>query len=436
MLLTFRQTLSSTPHAAETVHFGPRFLRYAKQMRRLRLYKVGPAVEDRLTDVHRYVVEPDVLALWAANPDVFPLLEELEIEEGYLMRSPAHEALLPAFLAHPGLRKLTLTFGHKDRIEPLERTQVALLDACARLHHITLSASIVNDAWDEDALRTRWAGWAGSVARHAVNLQHLDIYVPFNDTDLLALSTHPTLVSLSAKGFRNVPSASARLPGGAFPALRFLRLYDSEGHAMLSRNLLAFGPSSALEQCTLNIGGDLSCEDLNALLAALCQHERMVEIHIDACQVDGPPPTLDDTTALLRGCRPSSALRILDLVVYDCYPLHADHIAHVLQMYPCLHTWRWHWDRELWAAMSLEGFMALLKEQPVVRMLPIRITSGDLPSAQAQAAFGTHSYSQKLDIAESAFSSELCEVISQHFPNVSVVAVPALAVGSCFRSFG
>jgi hypothetical protein len=358
-----------------------------------------------MTDLHRYVVEPDVLALWAANPDVFPFLEELEIEEGYLMRSPAHEALLPVFLALPGLRKLTLSFGHKDIIEPLERTQAALLDACARLHHITLSASIVNDAWDEDALRTRWAGWAGSVARHAVNLQHLDIYVPFNDTDLLALSTHPTLVSLSAKGFRNVPSASARLPGGAFPALRFIRLYDSEGHAMLSRNLLAFGPSSALEQCTLNIGGNLSCEDMNALLAAVWQHEHMVEIHIDACQVDGPPPTLKDTTALLRGCRPSSTLQILDLVVYDCYPLHADHIAHVLQMYPCLHTWRWHWDRELWAAMSLEGFMTLLKEWPAVRMLPIRITSGGLPSAQAQAAFGTHSYSQKLVCLACGFAS-------------------------------
>jgi hypothetical protein len=351
------------------------------------------------------------------------------------MRSPVHEALLPAFLAHPGLRKLTLSFGHKDSIEPLERTQAALLDACARLHHITLAVSIVNNAWDEDALWTCWADWAGSVARHAVDVQHLDINIPSNYTDILALSTRPALVSLSALGVRNVPSASARLPSDAFPALRFLKLYDSEGHAMLSRNLLSFGPSSALEQCTLDIGGDLSCEDLNALLAAVCQHERMVEIHIDACQVDGPPPTLEDTTALLCGCRPLSTLRILDLVVYDCYPLHADHIAQVLSMYPCLHTWRWHWDRELWAAMSLEGFMALLKDRPAIRMLPIRITSGDLPSAQAQAAFGTHSYGQKLDIAESAFNSELCEAISKHFPNVSVVAVFALAVNSCHRSF-
>jgi hypothetical protein len=418
----FRQTLANTSFAEHLIGFGSPFLCHAKRVRRLHLYKYGDI--DMHGDSERFVVEPDVLALWAARPDIFPLLHKLKIEEEYLMRSMAHETLLPAFLTNRAVCQLSISFGSTEIVKSFERTQAALLGRCAGLEYIELDNQShgCNPAFRESiAMLKRWTAWAGSIVTHAINVRHMHIDIPISYEDLHVLSTVPTLETLYVKRVFYVPSAPAHLPCGAFPALHSLTLHDSTNHAALMQNMLSFGDNSSLEDCTLRTRHGLAMEDICALLAAACQHKRLEHISIKSILDDNSVQlTVDDTTVLLRGLRHSGFMQTLtlDLKINGSLPLREDHILHVLNMYSRLHTWDWRWETKFWAPMSLESLMAALKGRPHIRALPVRIARGDLPSAHAQASFGTHSYNGSIHFTESAFSNKLCAVIGKLFPNV------------------
>jgi hypothetical protein len=408
----------------DDVNFGTRFARYAKRVRRLLMYPYADGyIESNYRK--RFVVRPDVLTLWARRPDIFVLLQELQIKAKYLMRSPAHESLVSGFLAHYALRELTISFGKKDLVEPFERIQAALLGICTGLRHITLDI----EAWsfpegfrNDIPMLTRWTTWTGNLVTHSSNVQHLHIGVPVNYADLRVLSSVRTLVTLHASLIFHVPSVPPPLPCGAFPALRSLTLEDYTGHAELSQNMLSCGVNSILEQCTLNIKGPLFTTDMYALLAAAGQHKRVTHLSINSKKIDGAEPTIKDTTILLHGLRPSELMKTLTLTLKSSFLLHEDHISHVLHLYPHLHTFQWHSgtdDESDWIPMSLEVFLAALKDEPAIRTLPVRIEHGGLPSAQAQVSFGSNRYCGKVRFKRSTFSREFATSIGKLLPNVA-----------------
>jgi hypothetical protein len=103
----------------------------------------------------RFVVEPEVLGFWATTPGTLPRLQDLHIDKGYLMKSPAHETLLPDFLAHHTLHTLALSSSHVF-FALFERSKAALISACAELHEITLGRiSHGDDAGLEDNVAVR-----------------------------------------------------------------------------------------------------------------------------------------------------------------------------------------------------------------------------------------------------------------------------------------
>jgi hypothetical protein len=103
------------------------------------------------------------------------------------------------------------------------------------------------------------------------------------------------------------------------------------------------------------------------------------------------------------------------------------HSAHVLDLYPSLQTWR----SSRLGATSLARFMSIIQERPGVRALPVAIACSDLPSAHAQASFGTHNYTTGLSILESVLTDEVCAVVWALFPNVSASFISRLMVLHC-----
>jgi hypothetical protein len=372
-------------------------------------------------EINHFIVEPGILTLWAAAPNLFPLLQSLKIDS-YLTRSPAHEALLSELLAHRALRSLVILFGRDDDVAPFERIQPALINASASLRNLTLKDCYYaqpHGFWKDVVAQNRWSTWTGRILAHTVHVRQVHIEMPLDYIDLRALSLVPTVVALHASDVVNMPSALARLPDGAFPTLRSFALTHQTGQGELFLNMLSFQPSSAFEECALRIGRNLSAsfEDLAVVLAAVCQHKRMIQVSIDYDYIFAPRiSNAEDTSSLLRALRPSRLMKSLTLNICRTFPLNKDHITHILHLYPCLHTLHWTKSVELWCPMSLDEFMTTLKARPDLRALPVRLTSGDLPSTQLQASFGSHGYSERIYIEESAASDELLAVIRELFP--------------------
>jgi hypothetical protein len=432
------QTLSSSPEHVHAIGLGRRFMCHAKRVRRLRLNSHRNKFATSFKERHRLMVDPAVLALWAASPNVFPLLREVRIDKEYLMKSPAHEALLPLFLTRCALHILSLSFGNEP-VELYERTQIRLLGAWAGLHDLELldrsryGDRDIDDFRDEGVVRNRWTAWIGRVVRDAVNVRNLHIELPLDYADVRGvLSRMPALTTLHVSNVIHVPGAPEALPPDAFPALSTLSVIEYEANrATLCRSLLSFRASSALERCTLEIRTSLRLDDACALLAAVCRHERMAHIWVDLSRPSGsgedPERTLEDTTLLLHALRPSD--RVQSLMIDNDHGLLIDvaHIEHVLDLYPSLQTWR----SSRLGATSLARFMSIIQERPGVRALPVAIACSDLPSAHAQASFGTHNYTTGLSILESVLTDEVCAVVWALFPNVSASFISRLMVLHC-----
>jgi hypothetical protein len=385
-------------------------------------------------------VETDVLALWAATPHIFTLLHGVEIGEQYPLQSPVYEALLPEILARHALRSLSLSIGITEVFPLFESTQAELIGACAALHELKLhdhhTFKPLNPFeslmcfWDDETVRNRWTAWMGSVLMHAVNVRKVHIELPIEYADLRTLSMVPTVAALYVSHVVNVPSAPADLPVGAFSALRSLTLVDRTRRGMLGQNMVPCNARSAFEQCTIRFNGhSLPLETVASLLAAVGQHESMMHISITLFSggLDTRNHTGDESTVLLRALRPSRTMQSLALNLYQQFSLEENHMAHILELFPCLHTLQWskYPDTSCW--MSLERFMAMLKDRPHIRMLPVCIVSGDLPSTEAQVSFGTHGYSASIHILEDVYDEEFCVVIGDFFPNVTeYVADPGL----------
>jgi hypothetical protein len=420
-----------------TTAFGRRFFQRAWRVRRLSLYTYSKKDQTR---PERFVVGPEVLGLWATTPGTLPRLQDLHIDEGYLMKSPTHETLLPDFLSHHTLHTLALSSSHVF-VALFERSQAALISACAELHEVMLEMiSCGDDEGFEDgvAVRNRWTAWTGSIVAHARNVRHLRIELPVDYADLRVLSTAPALETLNATHIVDVPLVPVPFPSDAFLSLLELTLEDDTKGARLSCNVLSFRASSKLERCTLTINTSLN-KDRCALLTAVCKHERLAHLLIDSSdwwEVDSSY-IFQDMWLLLGHLRPSLYMQTLQFTMDpgESFPVNDLHIARVLQLYPNLRSWQRPNHCDLWAAMSLEEFMTVIKDRPEVRILPIAIECSDLPSALARESFGTHNYNMSFRILLRAFTDELRGAIWDLFPEVSAAAVPRCLV-SCLLSFG
>jgi hypothetical protein len=143
-------------------HFGRRFEYYAKRVKILVLAIDTPWFRRR-----ERIVDPSVLAAWAAMPQLFPRLRDLWIQTGYLRQNTNPDALFIAWMRQPRIDELWLTVLPDD-IALFERTQ----DAMARkwgdleLLHIEHDA----DRWSIDAERAtpdmqrRWAALTAVLA--------------------------------------------------------------------------------------------------------------------------------------------------------------------------------------------------------------------------------------------------------------------------------
>jgi hypothetical protein len=421
--------------------FGRRFFQRARRVRRLSLYTYSK--KDR-TRPERFVVGPEVLGLWATTPGTLPRLRDLHIDEGYLMKSPTHETLLPDFLSHHTLHTLALSSSHSF-VALFERSQAALIVACAKLHKITLERISYGDGdegfEDDVAVRNRWTAWTGRIIAHARNVRHLRIELPVDYADLHVLSTAPALETLYVTHIVDVPLVPVPFPSDAFLSLLELTLEDDTDGALLSCNVLSFCAGSKLERCTLTINTSppLTNKDKVALLTAVCKHERLAHLLIDSsewAEVDSSY-IFQDMWLLVGQLKPSLYMQTLQLTMDsgESFPVNRLHVRDVLQLYPNLRSWQRRDHCDLWAAMSLEEFMTVIKDRPDVRILPIAIECSDLPSALARASFGTHNYNTSLRILRRAFTDELRGAIWDLFPEVSAAAVPSCLV-SCLRSFG
>jgi hypothetical protein len=433
---SFWQTLSSTHHARETFGVEKHFLRYAQRVRRLSI-SASRTGTFQYGDRHRFVVETDVLALWAATPHIFPLLQGVEIGEQYPLQSPVYDVLLPGILAWHALRSLSLSIGITEVFPLFECTQVELIGACAAFHELVLhdhhTFQPLNPFeslmcfWDDDTVRNQLTSWTGSVLMHAVNVRKVHIELPIEYADLRTLSTVPMVVTLYVPHVVNVPSVLADLPVGAFSALRSLTLVDRTRRGTLAQNMVPCNLSSAFEQCTIRFHGHLlPLETVASLLAAVGQHE--TRMHISITLLSGELDIRNhsrgsETTVLLRALRPSRTMQSLVLDVVQGFSLKEDDMAQILELYPCLHTLRWSSYPDTCCWMSLERFMAMLKDRPHIRMLPVCIVSGDLPPTEVQVSFGTHGYSASIHILEDIYDEELCVTIGDFFPNVTEYVV-------------
>jgi hypothetical protein len=239
----------------------------------------------------------------------------------------------------------------------------------------------------------------------------------------------------------DVPLVPIPFPSDAFLSLLELTLEDETEGALLSCNILSFCAGSKLERCTLTINTSPppTNKDKCALLTAVCKHERLAHLLIDSSdwtEVDSSY-IFQDMWLLIGQLKPSLYMQTLQLTMDsgESSPVNRLHIRDVLQLYPNLRSWQRRDHCDLWAAMSLEEFMTVIKDRPDVRILPIAIECSDLPSALARASFGTHNYNTSLRILCRAFTDELRGAIWDLFPEVSAAAVPSCLV-SCLLSFG
>jgi hypothetical protein len=397
----------------DQIDLGGRFAYYAKRVRSLILDEY---VEH--TPSVRLSVAPDVLAIWAARSALLPRLRSLKVCAGYLAVSPAHEALLSAFLRPARLQTLNLRIFHEP-VDVFERHRTALVASCAGVQRL----SIVDHSygWAMRAgpagVHGRWAALVGEMLARAATLQRLEICVPLRYADLVLLGTLPSLGQLRVSHIVDVPALPASLSMDAFPALRSLTLDDHTPDARLTQNVFSFRPRSSLVKCSSHIHSVISTDNVCAVLSAITGHASLQSASVHLLTLTHPFPTLRETSAILRALRPSSTLEVLSMHSAAELPLDLVHLMSVLALYPRLTHFAWRVPSHMRSCeLSLGTLMEILRPRPHVRALPVVIDSASVPSAEDRSDFGTHAYDALLEVARAACTVKLRSALAELFP--------------------
>jgi hypothetical protein len=379
-------------------------------------------------DVHD--VDVDVYALWATRTDLFPRLNGLDIYHCFLEHSPAHEALLPAFLRPSVMHALSFSISLKLP-GIFSRHRDTLVASCTQLRCLSIYDSTYIGTYDKNGSvekAGRWAALARDMLSEAAYIQEIHLDIPLQYTDLVRLSTVPSLVKLNVQSVISVPDILRSLPKGAFARLINLELRDDTSGARLTLHLLTFEAQAGFASCRLYIDADISLDTACIVLRQVSSHTSLRSISVDLFKLLNIASTLSETTAMLGALRPSDQLRLLTLSsLYNGgktrLPLDVMHFKTVCSLYPRLERWAWHFPSYPPPfRLSLDALLRLLQPYPQLVWLPVMIDSPDVPPVEVRTRFGSRDDGNPLDIAvtKEADTAELRAALSDLFPRANV----------------
>jgi hypothetical protein len=211
-------------------YLATRFEYYAKHVQTLdfdfdtwSLHHAGP----------HSVVNPTVLAVWAAMPELFPRCHAIWLNHHYvrLLYSPSGKAFFAAWMYQPHVDELWMKMDSSD-VTAFERSDIqsAMTDKWAKLKTLRLDRKnrhgTRDQSWALPRIQSKWATLNSTLLAHAASLCDLRIMVPIGWVGVVVASTLPALTALDLSMVVELPHGECRLQAGAFPCLSFLCLED------------------------------------------------------------------------------------------------------------------------------------------------------------------------------------------------------------------
>jgi hypothetical protein len=381
-----------------------------------------PMVElDEIKDI-----DVDVYALWATRTDLFPRLNNLHVRRYYLQHSPAHEALLPAFLRPSLMHSLSFSIS-PGRTGIFNRHRDALVASCTQLRCLSIFDSVYNKTRSVEEAG-RWAALACDMLSEAAYIQEVHLDVPLQYMDLVRLSTVPSLIKLNVQNVVSLPGILRSLPKGAFARLISLELRDDTSGARLTLHILTLEAQASFASCRLHIDADTGLDTACIVLHQVSSHTSLRSISVDLPKLINIANTLSETRAMLSALRPSDQLRLLTISAHyngnARPPLDVTHLKTVCSLYPRLERWTWHFPYYYPPPfrLSLDTLLHLLQPYPQLTWLPVMIDSPDVPPLEVRTRFGSRDDGNPLDIAvtKAADTAELRAALSDLFPRARV----------------
>jgi hypothetical protein len=285
---------------------GERFFYYSRRARTLCLDE----------DVTNMELHPDIFLAWM-RLNAFPHFRELQAYTDYLSTTPRHADAFEALLRPATLTSLLINVN-ESLLSLSDATKHALIETCSRLEKL-----VVHDAGgmlDIDGDRGNcWFDLFEAIISKASHLHTLVLSMPIQYHHLDALATLPNLrhLHLSRQTDMMVVEDVAMAPTlpNAFLSLRTLRLEDDTSGARVVQYLLALGCSPHLRECELYASGQVSVDDVNAILCRLWTYQHLERLDVAVWQAAHFPRTVECLDGLLRGIRPLPRLESFSLAL-------------------------------------------------------------------------------------------------------------------------
>jgi hypothetical protein len=379
----FREDVDTNKLQGEDL--GTRFAYYSKRLARL-------VLSDSVCgdgEMRRVVPDSTVLAVWSQMEHMFPRLRTIHIDGTYLADPTYACRGFGSFLRFRGLQTLQIS-GHGDLPKVAAEFRHGIVDACSRITALTMTYP----SYSHDE-----RGWTTLCSDMLADAHHLCVVdlghkgVSIHNDSLLSLAKIPVLEHIKI-AFETGWAGGVVFPAAAFPSLRILNVRDSTPDARGAISILEHCASSRLEKLELSLECKMVHGCMTMLLHQIGRHGRLIQLSLLSHRVATSSKLIPEFEPFLMQFKPLPLLRTLWLRGHATLPVRVDIVAHVMQLYPRLCQWTL---RGMFQSaeggrtpVTLPFLMEMLRSRPLLVELPVIIDSPDLPSEEAQAAFGIH----------------------------------------------
>jgi hypothetical protein len=401
------------PSKLQDEDLGARFAYYAK-----RLTRVALGLPDSRKRIHSktVVVDSAVLAVWSQMEHLFPRLRTVLVDGGYLIDPDYACVGFGSFLRFRGLRTLQIS-APGCLLEAAAEFRNGIVDACSRITALTLAMPTLSTHGQE------WAALCIDMLSDAHDLRVLDLNrgVSIHNDSLWTLATLPVLEELKI-AFNQDWVCDVIFPTNAFPGLRILGVHDYTPDARGAINLLALCASNCLEKLEVTVQCKIAHDCMTTLLHHVGRQAQLVHLSLIGRNIETSGKLITQfITSFLEALQPLPLLQTLRVYGHATLSMHVDTVVHVARLCPRLRWWTLLSDRYYGVEkaaptpMKLSVFLEILRLCPHLIGLPVTINSPDLPSEEAQVAFGVHPC-REFSVKRIAATPALWLVIQRLFP--------------------
>jgi hypothetical protein len=423
------------PNFSVAIRRGPgeRFCYYAKRVKSLDISGMYTGATRVLFDnVARRIIDPRLVQLWTNTNELrFPLLRSLTISDLLSDRQYSHLAsTIRTLLRLSPIEHLTLHI-YRDGIFTVEPVQAELrheiLDVCQNLEW--LSICDIQAGLGKSGASTEWSNFAGDMISHATRLRHCTVALPMKAIDFHHLSRLENLASFTMGEMSPPLDHPLVLPAGSFPGLETLELHEHTTSATVTRSVLSFPPNGCLKRVIVKYYQPITMVHIHNIRSLLGRHLTLSSILFESSMSDDADfnAISGEVEGLVEFLPPLPHLTSLEMIPSKRTPIDLPLIESILQLYPSLCSVRVQDP----CPVSLTQLRNILGVRPLLRELPIRIRSGELPPLGAMLHPERLRFGPILEVSNSADSPALRRTVKALFPNVHTLR---LASGDSFRA--